>query len=152
MPSRPASPCLQPGCPVLSTSPRCAQHTRPAVVAYRGSSTQQGYGYGWRRLRAAVLLRDPLCTAVGCSAPSTDADHIVPRRQGGADSLDNLAGMCHRCHSSKTARSDGRWGRPAPAGGRGGRKVEGFRPRERSLGVACACKRGGPFFGGDGSR
>lgn len=29
---------------------------------------------------------------------------------GGSDDPDNLQGMCHDCHSAKTAKEDGRWG------------------------------------------
>ncbi len=33
------------------------------------------------------------------------------RRRGGTDDPDNLQGMCHDCHSRKTAIEDGRWDR-----------------------------------------
>lgn len=37
-------------------------------------------------------------------------DHIIPRSRGGIDDPNNLQGMCHTCHSRKTAIEDGRWG------------------------------------------
>ncbi|HLF76430.1 MAG TPA: DNA methyltransferase [Dehalococcoidia bacterium] len=74
----------------------------------RGSSTQQGYGSGWRRLRKQVLREEPNCRR--CGAPSTDVDHIVPRRQGGSDDRANLQGLCHSCHSKYTAETDGGFG------------------------------------------
>jgi 5-methylcytosine-specific restriction endonuclease McrA len=37
---------------------------------------------------------------------TTDADHIVPKRKGGKDTMDNLQGTCHSCHSMKTARGE----------------------------------------------
>lgn len=36
-------------------------------------------------------------------------DHIIPRNQGGSDAWDNLQGLCHSCHSKKTARGVARW-------------------------------------------
>ena len=57
----------------------------------------------WRdRLSVIVLRRDPICVVPGCNEPSTDADHIVPKSQGGDDSMENLQGMCHAHHSRKT--------------------------------------------------
>jgi hypothetical protein len=56
----------------------------------------------WRRLRAAALMRDPVCVTPGCSQAARVADHIVPRRQGGADSLDNLRCLCIECHNQRS--------------------------------------------------
>ncbi|MGH8592341.1 MAG: HNH endonuclease [Gammaproteobacteria bacterium] len=90
----------------------CSAHWTARTLAYnraRGSSTQQGYGGRWRKLRLLVLARDPICHACKRN-PSSDADHILPRAKGGSDTLDNLQGLCHACHARKTALSDGRWG------------------------------------------
>jgi 5-methylcytosine-specific restriction protein A len=77
----------------------------------RGSAGDRGYGAAWRVTRARILKRDPFCRAPGCHEPTTDVDHIIPRRQGGTDADDNLQGLCHTHHSGKTAKQDGRWGR-----------------------------------------
>ena len=72
-----------------------------------------GYGAGWHQLRLRVLARDPwckLCEKEGRVAVSTDADHIVPRSEGGSDKMSNLQGACHSCHSRKTATLDGGFG------------------------------------------
>lgn len=69
-----------------------------------------GYGYAWQRLRLAHLLAEPMCRE--CGAKATDVDHIVPRRQGGTDAAPNLQSLCHSCHSRKTDRYDGGYGRP----------------------------------------
>jgi 5-methylcytosine-specific restriction endonuclease McrA len=112
---------------------------------YRGSSTAQGYGVGWRALRLAILARDPVCTdASGCAEPSTDADHIIPRRQGGSDDPDNLQGMCHAHHSRKTASHDGGYGHAvfAPrARGGAGQIIAAARCQER-----CVVSRVRPRF------
>ena len=106
----------------------CRQHRLEANRQYdeqRGSSNSRGYGARWRRLRKLILNRDPLCRAMvpapntpteleltlPCNKPSTDVDHIVPKRDGGRDDPANLQGLCHECHSRKTALEDGRWGK-----------------------------------------
>lgn len=57
-------------------------------------------GKAWRKLREAVLARDPLCCC-GCGAPSTDVDHVDGDPTN--NSMDNLMGLAHECHSIKTA-------------------------------------------------
>ena len=80
-------------------------------VVSRGSSTQQGYGSAWRKLRKRVLEEEPSCRR--CGEPSTDVDHIIPRRQGGSDERANLQSLCHSCHSKYTAETDGGFGNRA---------------------------------------
>lgn len=113
MPHAPARPCRAPLCASFATREGyCDPHYRQRRSRYneqRGSSTAQGYGARWRKLRLLVLARDPICRA--CQrAPSTDVDHITPKRRGGLDTLENLQGLCGSCHARKTALSDGRWG------------------------------------------
>lgn len=48
--------CAEPGCPVLSKTTRCADHTRAKDRA-RGSRTERGYGADHRRLRADYQRR-----------------------------------------------------------------------------------------------
>ncbi len=64
----------------------------------------------WRKLRARILAEEPLCRM--CSEPATDVDHIS------GDPSDNrrvnLQGLCHACHSHKTARE--RAGKPVVIG------------------------------------
>ncbi len=112
MPRRPMTECLEPGCHELVAAGRCAAHTRERRSSYddaRGNSAERGYGHRWRKLRERILNRDPLCQAAGCDRDATDVDHIVPRSRGGTDGDNNLQGLCHECHSAKTAREDGRW-------------------------------------------
>lgn len=109
MPRAAPRPCTHPGCSALAQSgSRCPAHPyeRPQAEDSRPNSAARGYGSRWRRLRKMVLARDPICTA--CKrAPSTDADHIVPKSRGGQNTFENLQGLCHSCHSSKTATHDG---------------------------------------------
>ena len=105
MPSRPAKPCAIPGCPELTRGRHCEVHTiRKQVDPYYVSKE-------WRALRKRALARDRWCTHPGCTARSTTADHIVPRRRGGADTMENLRGYCARHHSWKTLMFDGALGR-----------------------------------------
>jgi 5-methylcytosine-specific restriction protein A len=110
MPTRPPLPC--PRCRIVGCSPACRAIKREARRRYdrsRGSSSERGYGAEWRKLRAAILRRDPWCTDCG-QEKSTEVDHVVPKSEGGTDDPRNLRGMCKSCHSRKTALQDGRWG------------------------------------------
>lgn len=86
----------------------------------RMNSYQRGYNKSWQKASRAFLQAHPLCAGPdsrcaerGKRTPSTEVDHIVPHR----GSLrvfwnqDNWQALCHVCHSSKTAREDGGFGR-----------------------------------------
>src|SRR5437867_1797169 len=128
MPYRPATPCTHPGCPNLSHTRRCTEHTREEQRAYdatRGTGYERGYDNGWRKLRVGVLREQPVCA---CGEPATDIDHVISRRRGGGDERSNLVARCHSCHSRKTSVESGRWG---PRVGR--RNAEGFASRSSRL-------------------
>ena len=124
MPRRAAKPCRHPGCPSLIPGGAdrcyCDEHQREHDRQYdrgRGSSSARGYGATWRKLRRLVLSERPLCEdPFGIHArrdevvAAEEVDHIVPLREGGDNSRDNLQALCKSCHSRKTAREDGRWG------------------------------------------
>ena len=57
-------------------------------------------GKAWRTLRAAVLREQPLCAVSGCHEWAVDVDHIDNDPTN--NDRDNLAGLCHGCHSRKT--------------------------------------------------
>lgn len=49
----------------------------------------------WRALREQALQRDGCrCVIPGCGRRAVRVDHIVARRDGGADMLDNLRSLC----------------------------------------------------------
>lgn len=52
----------------------------------------------WRTLAAECIRLQPVCATPGCGQPSVVADHVVPRRDGGPDSLSNLRALCRDCH------------------------------------------------------
>jgi 5-methylcytosine-specific restriction protein A len=122
MPVSVSNVCREAGCKRLCSGRYCDAHLRAnGEKQYRrdhdrkrGSAAKRGYGRRWERLRAMVLARDPLCKIVilcNGTAPSTDADHIVARNAGGEDTMENLQGACHACHSYKTATEDSAFAR-----------------------------------------
>lgn len=61
------------------------------------------YDARWQRIRASVLLTEPLCRlclAAGRSVPATVVDHIQPLKDGGTHHQDNLQPLCKRCHDA----------------------------------------------------
>ena len=67
-------------------------------------------GHAGRRRRDYVLERQKyLCATPGCHGIAEEADHIRPLFQGGADTLENLQGLCKSCHASKTAKERKIW-------------------------------------------
>jgi len=89
---------------------RCAAHMTGEYLRQeraRGSSTARGYDAKWRRLRAWVLMREPLCRT--CGGLAREADHIRPLAQGGARlDVRNVQPLCRECHAAKTARENGK--------------------------------------------
>lgn len=62
----------------------------------------------WQRLRAECIRLHPRCATAGCGRRSVVADHVIPRSQGGADSLSNLVGRCIECHNRRRGRAEPR--------------------------------------------
>lgn len=55
----------------------------------------------WRKRRAAVLARDPVCVLCGVR-DSVIADHIIPMMD--RHEPEDLQGVCDPCHRQKTAK------------------------------------------------
>lgn len=80
-----------------------------AYNADRGSSTAQGYGRDWQKVRAVVLATHPLCClceAAGRLTAATVVDHIksIKDRPDLRLDMDNLRALCTPCHNARTAR------------------------------------------------
>jgi hypothetical protein len=89
--------CRHPWCPNYQPCPR------HPVEPFGG---REAMPPGWPELRLACLTRDHW-RCVLCGAPATDADHIVPRSEGGPNTLANLRALCHPCHLRETGRRAG---------------------------------------------
>jgi len=72
---------------------------------HRASSKDRGYGREYRRLRALLLKREPLCrpcNAKGRTTVATQVDHILAIANGGAaHDITNLQPICAECHQDK---------------------------------------------------
>jgi 5-methylcytosine-specific restriction protein A len=114
------SVCSTPGCPNLSDQPgRCPDCRREADRA-RGSGRERGYTRKWARFRRDYLVFHPVCECDGTCCPpdgchqlATDVDHIDGTGRNGPRAFDesNLMALAHSCHSRKTVRQDGGFGR-----------------------------------------
>ncbi|MDV2299612.1 HNH endonuclease [Vibrio cholerae] len=118
MPRRIQKPCRLKTCNALTRnkSGYCDEHAEHAVGWKRtqnkkGSSSDRGYGYSWRILRARILERDAYlcqeCLKNGVITAATDVDHIINKACGGTDAESNLQSLCKPCHKEKT-RSESR--------------------------------------------
>lgn len=76
-----------------------AEASRPGVAESRGKVLLMADSYyktkAWLSLRKAALRRDLYtCVVPGCGQPAYAVDHVKRRRDGGADTLDNLRSLC----------------------------------------------------------
>lgn len=148
MPTAPRHPCSVPGCHQLTATRYCDAHAateqRPGWASTTGSASSRGYGARWRKLRLAILRRDPVCV-ICRRKPAGVVDHITPKAAGGTDDEANLRGLCRGCHAAKTAQ-DAQLGRMRAAGARRGRPPTPTTPRP--TGARTAAPR--PTAGGGG--
>jgi 5-methylcytosine-specific restriction enzyme A len=102
MPTRPKIPCRHPGCPevVKPSEKYCSKHKRQASQV-RGSSTKQGYGANWRKIRAMYLRENPLCEPCKDKGITKIAD-LVHHKDGNNknNEWENFESNCWDCHRS----------------------------------------------------
>lgn len=97
---RPLQPCLDCGTPTNNRGQRCDTHTRTKAKKH---NQQRAYYHTteWTHLRAACLQRDHhQCVICGRTGPQLTAHHIKARRDGGPDTLANLATLCSGARGS----------------------------------------------------
>jgi hypothetical protein len=106
-------PCLERGCPRLSSGTRCHEHTRQHQqrrdFLRRDDPMRQLYrSAAWRRLSEQARASQPWCSVAGCRSDDLTADHIVSPLQGGAP-LDpaNVQVLC-RAHQTQKRDREGR--------------------------------------------
>jgi 5-methylcytosine-specific restriction protein A len=100
MARRPGKACSNRGCSRLN----CTEHVVKVVRkpdTREKSAYRRGYDLEWRRIRAAYLRRYKWC--VVCGELATQVDHLGSLSSGGTNKWINLQGLCHSCHSRKTA-------------------------------------------------
>lgn len=120
--NKPLRPCRHPGCRALTRQSYCdrhmAEHQRSrGQQEHRLSAARRGYGRKWRAESKEYLAEHPWCAEClkrDVHEPATEVDHIVPHKGNKRLFWDrkNWQGLCHRCHSVKTAKEDGGFGRP----------------------------------------
>lgn len=119
MPRSAPTPCRQPGCGAVLTTPGYCDTHRSAshhdyARARRGFDTERGFyqSVAWRAVRAAFLNDHPLCTHCvgrGRVVAAVVADQVVPLKDGSAQfDWTNLQGLCVSCHNRKTAHETAR--------------------------------------------
>lgn len=115
MPTQPARPCNKGQCNGLVLNGVCSTCGSQRGVkdreydSHRPTATQRGYNSIWQRLRRMQLAAHPLChdcQAEGLVKMGGEVHHIVAKRNGGEDSLDNLMTLCKSHHSQRTARGE----------------------------------------------
>jgi len=74
----------------------------------QGTRQERGYGADWQAVRSAVIARDmglcKPCYRAGRVTPFDAVDHIVPKSEGGENTVENAECVCRACHKRKTAR------------------------------------------------
>lgn len=116
MPRRPKKPCAFPGCPNLTESRHCDEHTKVMNDRYnkyeRPYDSSERYGNAWRHIRNRYIKANPLCEKCledGKLTPAKEVHHILPLSHGGTHKEDNLMALCKSCHSRISAESGDRW-------------------------------------------
>jgi 5-methylcytosine-specific restriction protein A len=72
-------------------------------MALSSALRKDGGTYRWRKLREIVIRRDQgICQS--CGQEGKHVDHIIPRRLGGDDSMNNLQLLCEGCNLRKGGR------------------------------------------------
>jgi 5-methylcytosine-specific restriction endonuclease McrA len=88
-------PCLDCG--------RLAHGSRCRICKTIRNRTNPYATSAWRQLSLAVVERDAACVECGGTC-MLSAHHIIPRAEGGPDTLANLEALCVACHGREEAR------------------------------------------------
>jgi 5-methylcytosine-specific restriction enzyme A len=101
---------LCPGCHRLGDTPgRCTECTHEYERERRrrrGKTAARGYNARWRRLVELAIRAHPYCVDcphTGSPDNPLTGDHIIPRANGGPNTLDNIAVRCRVCNGRRGA-------------------------------------------------
>lgn len=118
MPRKPKRPCAYQGCPKLTEGRFCDEHKRLEDKMYdrykRPVEHRERYGYAWRKIRKAFLLKQPFCEMCAKEKRmtlATEVHHILPLAHGGKNDNENLMALCKSCHSRISVEMGDRFGR-----------------------------------------
>ena len=87
-------PCLDCG--------RLAYASRCRICKTKRDKTNPYTTPEWRQLSLAVVERDGACVKCGARY-GLQAHHVIPRAEGGPDTLRNLEALCVACHGRESA-------------------------------------------------
>ena len=113
MPFKPLKPCSKPGCPKLTSTRFCPEHTKQVEAQYeqgRGSASERGYNARWHKVRMMKLNADPLCER--CHVKQIDIPAILVHhkdRNQRNNLAENLESLCDECHDKEHEKE--RWRR-----------------------------------------
>lgn len=113
MPRKPKHPCHHPGCPRLTESRYCEEHTREYERYGRNPETKKRYGRAWKRIRDSYVKTHPfceLCYQKGILVETEEVHHKVLLSEGGTHDRGNLIALCSSCHRRIHAERGDRWG------------------------------------------
>lgn len=115
MPIAARHPCAMTSCRAVVHTKYCTAHQHLQTKynseqsrVSRGTTTEQGYGTTWQKVRLIHLDANPLCVACadrGIHRAANEVHHKVSLRQGGRNESDNLQSLCSS-HHSKITRSE----------------------------------------------
>lgn len=117
--NKPLKPCRKSGCIALTSETYCAKHKKEYQASKemeRKTAHERGYTSRWSKASKTYLMHNPWCVAClkdGRYEAATETDHIIPHKGDAKLFWDksNWQGLCHSCHSQKTAKEDGGFGR-----------------------------------------
>jgi 5-methylcytosine-specific restriction protein A len=86
---------------------KCEDHQPEPWKSSQGkTASERGYGHHWKKIRKRALIRDSYlcqeCLKTNILTKATDVDHILSKKKGGTDRLENLQSLCNPCHKIKT--------------------------------------------------
>ena len=100
--------CSHPRCSAIVRTKYCDEHKHiqsDVLRDTRGTTSEQGYGTTWQKVRKIHLFKNPLCEVCkqqGIVKPANEVHHKNALRNGGTNEVDNLQSLCKSCHSKRT--------------------------------------------------
>jgi 5-methylcytosine-specific restriction endonuclease McrA len=84
--------------PLGTQCPQCT--TPPRKHKSKNTRRAGAYDYQWQKVRAEAIRLQPYCLFCG-TAQDLTGDHIVPRKEGGTNTLDNVRVLCRSCNTRR---------------------------------------------------